>query len=163
MGEKKNEDFIQRTLVLIKPDGVRRGLIGEIISRFEKAGLKIVGIKFIKFTKELARKFYEEHINKPFYPGLEKFMTSGPVVAIVFEGIKAVEVVRKIIGPTDCSKAPPGTIRGDLAHTSLELGPMNVIHGSSSLEDAKREISLLFKEEELIEYRRHGEEDIFFS
>ena len=137
---------IERTIVIIKPDGVRRGLVGEIISRFEKKGFKIVGLKMLKLTRELAEKLYIQHKDKPFFKSLIEFMTSGPIVAMVLEGDSAIEAVRIMIGPTDGRKAPPGTIRGDY---SLDVR-MNVVHAADSKERAEYEISLLFSEDELI-------------
>src|SRR3989441_7503628 len=119
---------MQRTLVLVKPDGVQRGLIGLILARLERRGLKLVAMKMIRISRELAGRHYAEHQSKPFYNGLIAFITSGPVVAMIWEGREAVAVVRSVMGSTDPLKAAPGTIRGDLA---LDLG-MNLIHGSDS-------------------------------
>lgn len=148
---------MERTFLMVKPDGVQRGLIGKIISRIEERGFKITGIKFLRLDEELARKHYAEHVNKPFFPGLATFIMSGPVVAIVVEGKNAVHAIRNMIGVTDPQKASLGTIRGDYA---LETG-RNVVHASDSHESAKREIALYFKEEELISYRRIDEEWIY--
>ena len=137
---------LQRTFVMIKPDGVRRNLVGEIISRFEKRGLKIVGMKMVKIDRSTAEKLYEEHKGKSFFEDLINYITSGPVVCMVIEGDDVVSVVRKMIGNTDPKEAPPGTIRGDYALSKAE----NVIHASDSEEKAKREISLFFKEDELV-------------
>nr|3VVU_A Chain A, Nucleoside diphosphate kinase [synthetic construct]3VVU_B Chain B, Nucleoside diphosphate kinase [synthetic construct] len=139
---------MERTFVMIKPDGVQRGLIGEIISRFERKGFKIVAMKLMRISQELAEKHYAEHREKPFFSGLVDFITSGPVVAMVLEGKNVVEVVRKMIGATNPKEAAPGTIRGDFG---MSVGK-NVIHGSDSLESAEREISLFFKDEELVEW-----------
>jgi len=130
----------QRTLVLVKPDGVKKGLIGEIISRLEKKGLKIVAMRMLQMDKPLARKHYAVHDGKPFFAGLVDFITSGPIVAVVVEGEKSVEVVRKLMGETDPVKAAPGTIRGDYG---LDIGE-NLIHGSDSEENARTEIALFF-------------------
>jgi nucleoside-diphosphate kinase len=130
----------QRTLVLVKPDGVKKGLIGEIISRLEKKGLKIAAMRMLQMDKALARKHYAVHDGKPFFAGLVDFITSGPIVAVVVEGEKSVEVVRKLMGETDPVKAAPGTIRGDYG---LDIGE-NLIHGSDSEENAQNEISLFF-------------------
>jgi len=130
----------QRTLVLVKPDGVKKGLTGEIISRLEKKGLKIVAMRMLQMDKALARKHYAVHDGKPFFAGLVEFITSGPVVAVVVEGEKSVEVVRKLMGETDPVKAAPGTIRGDYG---LDIGE-NLIHGSDSEENARTEIALFF-------------------
>uniref|UniRef100_A0A7J2TLX7 Nucleoside diphosphate kinase n=1 Tax=Archaeoglobus fulgidus TaxID=2234 RepID=A0A7J2TLX7_ARCFL len=141
---------MERTFVMIKPDGVQRGLIGEAISRLEKKGLKIVAIKMLKIPKEMAEKHYEEHRNKPFFNSLISYITSGPVVAMVVEGKNAVKVVRKLVGATNPAEAEPGTIRGDFG---LDLG-RNIIHASDSLASAEREIRLFFKDDEILEYER---------
>ncbi len=141
---------MQRTLVLVKPDGVQRGLVGAIIGRLEQRGLKLISLKMMRITKEVAAGHYAEHQNKPFYDGLIAFITSGPVVAMIWEGRGAVSVVRSLIGATDPLKASPGTIRGDLA---LDLG-MNLIHGSDSPERAETEIALFFDRGELYDYER---------
>lgn len=151
--------MIQRTLVLIKPDGVQRALIGRIIQRFEDVGLKIIGMKMVWVDSDFAKKHYSEHVQKDFYKSLEEFITLGPVVAMVIEGVYAIEVVRKLVGPTEPRSAPPGTIRGDFAHMSYDfsdskgIGLKNIIHASSSEEDAKREISLWFSDDELHSYK----------
>ena len=132
----------KETFVMVKPDGVQRGLVGEIISRFERKGLKLVGLKSTIPSMELAKSHYEVHKERPFYNGLIKFITSGPVVAMVWEGIDAINVARKLIGSTNAREAPPGTIRGDLG---MDMG-YNMIHGSDSEENAKGEISLWFPE-----------------
>lgn len=132
--------------MMVKPDGVRRGLVGEILGRFERKGFRLVGLKLLQIPQELAEKHYAEHREKPFFPGLVAFITSGPVVAMVLEGPNAVAEVRKMMGATHPKDALPGTIRGDFATTIDE----NVIHGSASLEDAEREIALFFRPEELL-------------
>ncbi|WP_338599928.1 nucleoside-diphosphate kinase [Sulfolobus tengchongensis] len=131
---------VQRTFVMIKPDGVKRGLIGEIISRFEKRGLKIIALKMVKMSRETAERLYEEHKGKNFFEDLINYVTSGPVVCMVIEGDEVVQVVRRMIGNTDPKEAPPGTIRGDYALSKSE----NVIHASDSLEKAQREMSIFF-------------------
>ncbi len=141
---------MQRTLVLVKPDGVQRGLVGAIIARLEGRGLKLIGLKMMRITKDVASRHYVEHQGKPFYDGLIAFITSGPVVAMIWEGREAVSVVRSLVGATDPLKAAPGTIRGDLA---LDLG-MNLIHGSDSPSRAQTEITLFFESNELHEYER---------
>jgi len=138
----------ERTLVLVKPDGVQRGLTGEIISRFERKGLKIVGLKLVQVTEELAARHYEAHREKPFYPPLVEFITSSPVVAMALEGDNAIAVVRTLMGPTDPAAAPPGTIRGDFGLAVT----MNLVHGSDSAEAAARELALFFRPEELLDY-----------
>lgn len=142
--------MIQRTLVLVKPDGVQRGLVGEIVGRLEARGLKLIGLKMMRIDHELAGRHYAEHQGKPFYQGLIAFITSGPVVAMIFEGREGVAVVRGLMGATDPLKAAPGTIRGDLA---LDHG-MNLIHGSDSPERAESEIALFFSSGELHDYER---------
>ncbi len=137
---------VQRTFVMIKPDGYSRGLVGDIISRIERKGLRIIGLKLIKMSREQAEKLYHVHREKPFFNDLVNFVISGPVVVMVVEGESAVEVMRTMIGPTDGRKAPPGTIRGDYALSIQE----NIIHASDSSEIALYEISIFFKEEELI-------------
>lgn len=141
---------MQRTLVLIKPDGVQRGLIGEIVGRFERRGLKLIALKMLQLPRDQASRHYAEHQGKPFYEGLLGFITSGPIVAMIWEGREAVTVVRSLMGSTDPLKALPGTIRGDLA---LDHG-MNLIHGSDSPARAEAEIALFFSEAELHEYER---------
>lgn len=137
---------MERTFVMVKPDGVRRGLVGEILARFERKGFRLVGLKLLTLDRELAEKHYAEHREKPFFPGLVAFITSGPVVAMVLEGPNAVAEVRKMMGATHPKDALPGTIRGDFATTIDE----NVIHGSATPEDAQREIALYFRPEELL-------------
>jgi nucleoside-diphosphate kinase len=144
---------MERTLVLVKPDGVQRGLLGEMISRFERTGLKLVALKMLQMDREMAGKHYAIHQGKPFFEGLVSFITSSPLVAAVFEGKNAVEVVRKTMGATDPVKAAPGTIRGDLA---LDIG-RNVVHGSDSIENAQKEIELFFSPEEIVSYERQVE------
>lgn len=141
---------MERTLVLLKPDAVQRGLTGEVISRFERRGLKIVGMKLIQMDRAFAGRHYGEHEGKPFFEGLVNFITSGPIVAMALEGLNAVEVVRRTMGETNPANSQPGTIRGDLA---LEIG-RNIVHGSDSLDTAKRELALFFSEDELISYER---------
>ncbi|MDT7890846.1 MAG: nucleoside-diphosphate kinase [Candidatus Nanopusillus sp.] len=192
--------LIQKTLVVLKPDSVKRGIIGEIISRFERAGLKIVGLKMIKLTREQAEKFYyadekwlesvgNKTITRYKEVGLDPvkefgtddpkkigsiirgwlidFITSSPVVAIVLEGVNCVEVVRKLVGPTEPLKAPPGTIRGDYAHVSIayanwnKIVLRNVVHASETEKDAEREISIIFGPEEIYNYERNIEEVIY--
>jgi len=137
---------VQRAFVMIKPDGVRRGLVGEIIRRFESKGLKIVALKMIKLSREKAEELYAVHKGKHFFKDLIEFVTSGPVVAMVLEGDEAVSVVRTMIGPTDGRKAPPGTIRGDFALSVQE----NIIHAADSVETAIREMKIIFKDEDFV-------------
>ena len=144
---------MERTLVLVKPDGVQRGLIGSIISRLEQRGLKLVGLKLIQVDDALARKHYGEHVDRPFFDGLVDFITSAPVVAMVWESNDAVEAVRNTMGQTNPTTSPPGTIRGDLG---LDIG-RNLVHGSDSLESAQREVSLFFGDGELLDYERSND------
>jgi nucleoside-diphosphate kinase len=130
----------QRTLILLKPDAVERQLIGCILSRFEQKGLKIINLRYLRFTQELSRQHYAEHIEKPFYSGLEEYIMSGPVVAAILEGSEAVEVVRRLIGSTNGIEAPPGTIRGDFSLSNRQ----NLVHASDSAASAEREIKIFF-------------------
>lgn len=139
---------MERTLILFKPDCIQRRLAGKLLTRLEDKGLKIVGLKMLRVTKELSAKHYAEHVSKPFYPLLEQFITSGPVIALVAEGPQAVAVVRGMMGPTNGAQAPPGTIRGDFGLSRQ----MNLMHGSDSLEAAQKEIAVYFKPDELVSY-----------
>lgn len=136
-----------RTLVFVKPDGVRRGLVGEIIQRFERRGIRIVGLKMVHPTRELAEKHYAVHRDKPFFESVVQFITSGPVVAMALECPNAIEITRQMMGATNPANAAPGTIRGDFG---LDI-EQNIIHGSSDPEAAEYELNLWFKPEELIE------------
>jgi nucleoside-diphosphate kinase len=144
---------VDRTFVMIKPDGVARGLIGEIISRLESKGLKVVAARLEKLSEKRVMDQYREHIEKPFFPSLQHYITSGPVFLIVLEGRSAVPVVRSLVGATNPAEAAPGTIRGDFA---LEIG-RNIIHASDSPESAKREVSIHFTPEDLCSYKRVDE------
>ena len=141
---------MERTLVLVKPDGVQRGLIGEVISRLERRGLKLVGMKLMQIDDALARQHYGEHVDRPFFGGLVEFITSSPVVAMAWEADNAVEAVRNTMGQTNPTTSPLGTIRGDLG---LDIG-RNLVHGSDSPESAARELSLFFNDRELLDYPR---------
>ena len=140
----------ERTLVIIKPDGVQRGLIGEIIRRFERRGLRIAAMKMIQISTELAERHYAVHKGKPFYEGLIQYITSGPVVVMVLEGKQAIEIVRRTMGATNPAEAAPGTIRADFG---VEIG-RNLVHGSDSPETAAFEVPLFFSEEEILSYSR---------
>src|SRR5439155_8648046 len=140
---------MERTLIIVKPDGVQRGLIGNVITRFEQRGLKLVGLKLIHIAPELAEQHYGVHKGKPFYPGLVKYIPSGQVVVGVVEGPRAISVVRTTMGATNAAEALPGTLRGDYA---LEIG-FNIVHGSDGPETATQQINLFFKLEELVDYR----------
>jgi nucleoside-diphosphate kinase len=148
------EGNVERTLVLVKPDGVRRGLVGSIVARFETKGLKVVAVKMLHVTPELAGRHYHEHEGKPFYPALIQHITSGPVVALALEGRSAIAVVRLITGATNPQTAAPGTIRGDWG---LGITP-NLVHASDSPESAARELALYFTPAEYLAYSRVGEE-----
>ncbi|MFB6070603.1 MAG: nucleoside-diphosphate kinase [Halanaeroarchaeum sp.] len=144
----------ERTFVMVKPDGVQRGLIGEIVGRLEDRGLKLVAARFDRLDRDLAEEHYGEHEDEPFFDDLVSFITSGPVMAMVWEGQDAVQQVRTMMGETDPAESEPGTIRGDLG---LDLG-RNVIHGSDTEPgSAEREIDLFFDEDELVEYERIDE------
>jgi len=145
---------MERTLVLVKPDGLQRSLVGEIISRLERRGLKLVAMKLMQVDDALARRHYGEHAQRPFFPGLVEFITSAPVVAMVWEAENAVEVVRNTMGDTQPINSPSGTIRGDLA---LDIG-RNLVHGSDSTESAQREIGLFFNPEDILEYERSNDD-----
>jgi len=141
---------MERSLVLIKPDAIQRGLAGEIISRLEKKGLKIVAMKMLHMDKKLAQRHYAIHKGKAFFDDLVNFITSSPLIAIVFQGKNAVEIIRQMMGETDPAKASSGTIRGDFG---IDIGH-NLIHGSDSLENASKEIDLFFSAEEIYNYDR---------
>ena len=143
----------ERTFVLLKPDAVQRALVGEIVGRFERRGLKLVAMKMLRVTRSLGETYYAEHKGKSFFEPLMSYVTAGPVVAMVLEGDGAIAAVRRMMGKTNSAEAEPGTIRGDLA---LTIG-RNVIHGSDSSESAKREIPLFFKPDELQTYSRIDE------
>ncbi len=148
---------MERTLVLIKPDAMQRGLAGEIVARLERRGLRIAAMRLFQMDEALARRHYAEHEGKPFFQGLISYITACPIIAAVFEGTNAVEVVRKTMGATNPAAAEPGTIRGDLA---LETG-RNLIHGSDSLESARREIALFFRDDEVRTYPRDVDRWVF--
>jgi nucleoside-diphosphate kinase len=141
---------LQKTLVLLKPDAVQRGLVGELVSRLERKGLKLVGMKLARMDDALARQHYAEHVDKPFFKGLAEFITSGPLVAMAIEGEDAIGMVRTLMGETNPANAAPGTVRGDYA---VSIG-LNLVHGSDSPESAKRELALFFAEDEILEYDR---------
>jgi len=141
---------VERTLILAKPDAVQRGLIGEIVSRFERRGLQIVGMKLMNVSTSLAREHYKEHVGKPFFKGLVEYITSTPVVAMAIEGPNAIEICRTTIGATNPVAATPGSIRGDFG---MQVG-RNLVHGSDSVKNGKREVKLFFKAAELVSYKR---------
>jgi len=141
---------MERSLVLIKPDAIQRGLAGEIISRLERKGLKIVAMKMLHMDKNLAQRHYAIHKGKAFFDDLVNFITSSPLIAIIFQGKNAVEIIRQMMGETDPAKAQPGTIRGDFG---IDIGH-NLVHGSDSLENASKETDLFFSAEEIFNYDR---------
>lgn len=141
---------MERTLILVKPDAMQRGLAGQIIERFERKGLKLVGLKLVHMSKQLAEKHYAIHKGKPFFDGLASYITSCPIIAAVLEGPRAVEIARKVMGSTDSGKAELGTIRGDFGIT---IG-RNLVHGSDSVENATKEINIFFDEKEIVSYKR---------
>lgn len=141
---------MERTLILVKPDGIQRGLIGEIVARFERRGLKLVGMKFMQMSAALAGEHYAEHKERPFYGSLVEYITSGPVVAMVWEGNDAVAAARATMGATKPVDSAPGTIRGDFG---MEIG-RNLVHGSDSPENGKKEVALFFNEAELVSWGR---------
>ena len=162
--------MIQRTLILVKPDGVRRGLVGEIIKRFENRGLKVVGLKMQWIDEDFAKKHYTEDIaqrrGEAVRNSLLKYIREGPIVAMVVEGVHAIENVRKIVGGTEPKSAPPGTIRGDYAHVSFahadtkDIPVMNLIHASGDEKDAEYEVRLWFSDSEMYEYKLNHERDL---
>ena len=141
---------MERTYLMVKPDGVQRGLCGEIVSRFEKKGLKLIAMKLMVIPKETAENHYGEHKRKKFYDSLISYITSGPVLAMVWEGENAVSICRNMMGKTNPAESAPGTIRGDYGMVT----GLNIIHGSDSVESAEREIRIFFKPEELVSYER---------
>lgn len=163
--------MIEQTLVLLKPDAVQRGFVGEILTRFEKVGLKIVALKLVQSSEEHAKKHYTEELaqrrGKEIRDYNINFLLEGPVMAIVLEGLHAIEIVRKIVGPTEPKAAPPGTIRGDYAHVSYayanekKVVVRNLIHASSDANDAKREIPVWFKQSEIVKYKTVHEMHVF--
>lgn len=144
---------MEHTLILVKPDGVQRGLIGKIIDRFESRGLKLAGLKFLQMSPELASRHYAVHKGKPFYESLVSYIISGPVVAMAWEGKDAIEIARNTIGATNPATSAPGTIRGDFG---VEIG-RNLVHGSDSADNAEYELNLFFDKEELINWSRDSE------
>lgn len=148
----------ERTLIFVKPDGVVRGLMGEIISRIERKGLLITAIKLLRFNRAQAEKFYDVHRGKPFFEALVMHVTSGPILAMVVEGPEAISVVRRLIGKTSSFEATPGTIRGDFGISVTK----NVVHASDSMENAESEISVLFKKHEIVRHEKPTEKKFAF-
>lgn len=141
---------MEKTFLMVKPDGVQRGLIGEIVSRFEKKGFQLIGAKLMLISKEIAEEHYGEHKDRPFFSELVNFITSGPVFAMVWQGDNVIATARQMMGTTNPQDAQPGTIRGDYG---VIVGK-NIIHGSDSVQSAEREINLFFNEDELLEYSK---------
>ena len=160
------DEHIERTFVALKPDTVRRGITGEIITTFDEAGFKVIGMKMVWADEDLLQEHYSEHVDKDFYERLEEYMKSGPVIAMVLEGVNAVKNVRKIVGETDPREASPATIRGRFAHMSFahadESGSLhkNIIHASAELDEAEKEIDLWFDDEEVHSYEQAHEEEV---
>ncbi|MBI2108377.1 nucleoside-diphosphate kinase [Candidatus Woesearchaeota archaeon] len=159
--------MIERSLIIIKPDGVQRSLVGEIIRRFENTGLKIIGMKMVWADRKFAEEHYKAHKAKPFFKDVVDFITEGPIVALAVQGVHAVDNVRKLVGSTSPHEAMPGTIRGDFAHLSMKYasekgsGGKNIIHASGSQKEAEQEIKLWFKKNELHSYKTVHEMHVF--
>jgi nucleoside-diphosphate kinase len=150
---------VERSLVMIKPDAVQRGIVGEVISRLERKGLKLCAMKMLKIDRQLAQRHYGEHEGKPFYEPLLRYITASPVVAMVIEGRNAISIIRKLVGATDVEEALPGTIRGDLVIHERS----NIVHASDSNESAAREIGVFFSEEEILEYEKNMDHWIYYD
>ncbi len=148
---------MERTLILVKPDAMQRGLAGEILARFERRGLRMVGLRLLKVDRNMAKRHYAEHVGKPFFEGLVTYITSAPIVAAVFEGSNAVAAARQLMGSTRPTEAAPGTIRADFG---LEVG-RNLVHGSDSVASAKREIDIFFEGQRLASWKRDVDPWIF--
>jgi nucleoside-diphosphate kinase len=148
---------MERTFLAVKPDGVQRGLVGEIIRRFEQKGFKLVGLKLMQVPRETAERHYGEHQGKPFFAGLVDFITSGPIVAMAWEGKNVIATARAMMGATNPANAASGTIRGDF---SVDIG-RNIIHGSDAPESAERELGIFFKPEELVSWKRANDTWIY--
>ena len=153
----KFEGLHEKSLILIKPDGVQRGLIGEVFTRFERKGLKVVAVKMISLDEAVLREHYAHISDRPFFPGVSKFMQSSPVVAVCLEGLGVVAAVRKIVGITKAREAEAGSIRGDLAMS----GGCNVVHASDSVENAQKEVARFFKNDEIFEYSKSEYEHVY--
>lgn len=159
-------EHVETTFVALKPDAVKRGLVGEITAVIENAGFKISGMKMVQATDQLLEQHYEEHVDKPFYDDLAEYMQQGPIVALAVEGVHAVKNLRKIVGDTSAREAHPATIRGRFAHMSMEHADeagqyyKNLIHASEELEDAKKELDIWFSDQELHDYSTAHEEEV---
>jgi len=150
---------VERSFVMIKPDAVQRGIVGEVISRLERKGLKLCAMKMLKIDRQLAQRHYGEHEGKPFYEPLLRYITASPVVAMVIEGRNAISIIRKLVGATDVEEALPGTIRGDLVIHERS----NIVHASDSSEGATREIGIFFSEDEILEYEKNIDRWIYYD
>lgn len=159
-------EHLERTFVALKPDAVQRGIVGDVIKRLERSGMRLSAMKMVQADDEILQEHYSEHVNKDFYEGLKEFMQEGPIVAMVLEGVNAVENVRKLVGETAPKEAQPGTIRGDFAHVSFEHADekgqavKNLIHASGNLEEAKEEVSIWFDDSEIHDYTRSDVEHV---
>lgn len=159
-------EHVETTFVALKPDAVKRGLVGKITAIIEDAGFKIAGIKMVEATDELLEQHYQEHVDKPFYDDLAEYMKQGPIVAIAVEGVHAVENLRKIVGDTSAKEAHPATIRGQYAHMSMEHADeagrhyKNLVHASATSEEAEEELSIWFEDQELHDYQTAQEEEV---
>lgn len=160
------DDYVETTFVALKPDAVKRGIVGDIISTIENAGFKISGMKMVPATDQLLEQHYEEHVDKPFYDGLAEYMKQGPIVALAIEGVHAVKNMRKIVGDTSARDAHPSTIRGRFAHMSMDYADeagvhyKNIIHASEDLEAAEKELEIWFSEDELHDYSHVHEDEV---
>lgn len=153
-------EHLERTFVALKPDAVQRGIVGEVIKRFERAGMRLSAMKMVQADDDILQEHYSEHVDKEFYTGLRDFMKEGPIVAMVLEGVNAVENVRKMVGATSPKEARPGTIRGDFAHVSFEHADStgkavkNIVHASGNKEEAVEEVAIWFDESDIHDYTR---------
>lgn len=159
-------DHYEQTFVALKPDAVQRGIVGDIINRLERSGMRLAATRMLHADDEILREHYSEHVDKDFYKGLRDFMKEGPVIAMVWEGVNAVENVRKLVGETAPKEAQPGTIRGDFAHVSFEHADdegkavKNLIHASGNKEEAEQEVQIWFDDEDIYDYSRVDEEHV---
>lgn len=159
-------EHLERTFVALKPDAVQRGIVGDVIKRLERSGMRLSAMKMVQADDDILQEHYSEHVDKDFYEGLKNFMQEGPIVAMVLEGVNAVENVRKLVGETAPKEAQPGTIRGDFAHISFEHADekgkavKNIIHASGNPEEAEEEVSIWFDESEIQDYTRSDVEHV---
>jgi nucleoside-diphosphate kinase len=161
-----DSEHVETTFVALKPDAVKRGIVGDVITTLEEAGFKISGLKMVQATDQLLEEHYSEHVDKPFYEGLAEYMKDGPIVAMAVEGVHAVENLRKIVGDTSAKDAHPATIRGRFAHMSMEHADeagrfyKNIVHASATPEEAEKELGIWFSDEELYDYSHAHEEEV---